>query len=1169
MLPRGNIFAKSAMRQPARSLLLAVLIGASLFAAVSRFVEYMVVSEQIRTIAGFFQSTGALVSLDGNPAADAREAADLIESNPLVVFGDRRRGFEGLLRDIQNPSHPGESHWLAPAYFPRPVGPWLSEDPTMFSRDRARFDLIAWGHFRYRDYPGFARYESSDAFFSGTLVDMYYTTALDPDYHDTGLIWLGDSWFAPNVNLVVRADNVLAGYYDHVSSGAYVILRYHLIDGGHPFDGLEIGGRYFFKGTRYFLLGDGGHSPFSREAGIDNPRRRNVLFSQPLNDEGLFYVPLADGMPDFDALGLPHIHNEIVFTNHVQRNVFIRTTRDMAAIDADAISVLSGRLPNLEDYAEARHVVAIHQVFANQRGLGVGDTIRVEVKREQHIVEADFYFERWTASYLGTFRDLLALSNPLADSVHELELEIIGIYDMYRMEWPEVHVSSIPRTVFIPDSLLPGLHVLTAPWGELPQDYIPAVWYSFVLRDSRYVDGFIESYGGILEEMGFHLSFRGASSANFWISANITLQSMAINAALFAILLMLALMLSGYFAISQRRRDFAVLQALGLPTKSIKAQFVAANMALWVPAIIAGSWLGWNYSMEMAMGTLRPFAEMLVDSIGEWRPWVIEEMTANFLSAALPSASLLVLMCAAAIAAVFALLLGGLRVLLRYPVLEQLQGRQAAKIVRTKTRKDNVALDNFVHAASGDSPELSFVMFHILRSPLRTALSLLVALVFALSLGLLSETIHRAAGEIDRLYDTTTVYAEVIWDPEDSNRDNPRAMRDMIPRHNFLSVFSHGFINEYFVEANNGGISVLLPRNRAGDFPHDLLQGARLDENSELHVGGGLSRQVVDSFDGLFATNELRFFTENPTGFAGRFANTPQTMQNMEIVWADGFDESRFEYRESGPVPVIISQRIAGDRMLGLGDEIFIAYTNSFEHMQYLDEAAQVQRGLRDLLTLEMPEWRYAEGIVAGIHNGRALMDLRMQAAIVPLAALESLYGNELGYETLRFGIDASFNRDLQSVSEALAQAVRFLPGGWWNSITAVIHDRELMFVIVPMEENLALLQLLFPIAVVLSALMGAGIHILLMLQNAKNAAIMAVLGTSRRKTKLMLGFQLILVSICGIAAAMLILVAAVGIRFDLAISALPFLIGSIAGAIAGAELTTNKAPLELLQVKE
>ena len=1154
--------------------MLVILIAAGSFAAVSRVAEYIVVSEQMYTIAEFFQSTGVLTPLDGNLTADIADAAELVEISPIVMFGDRRRGFEGLLRGIQNPAHPSEAHWLQYAYFTSAIGPRLSEDPEMFNRDRAYAGLLH--AYIFTDYPGFARYRSGDAFFSGTLVDVYYTTALDPDYHDPMLIWMGESWFAPNVNLVVRVDNTYAGYYDHLSAGAYVILRYHLIEGIHPFEDIEIGGRYFFKGTRYNILGEGGHLPFSREAGLDNPRRRNIFFSKPLNADGLFYVPLSPNETlDFDSLGLSHLVEEIIFTNHVQSNVYIRTTRDMASIGQDAISVHSGRLPNEEDYLNARNVVAIHEHFANYTGIAIGDTITVTLNREQHLVEPNFYWERFDGSYLGTYRDLMILSSPLAEPVYELELEIIGIYEMYNRQWPAVRYSSVPRTIYIPDSILPSdLYVRSAPWGELAQGYTPAIWYSFVLQDSRYREDFISNYGNILEEMGFRVDFLGYDSANFWISANMTLQSMVINLVLFTIVLMLVLALAAFFALNQRRRDFAVLQALGLPPKTIKVQFMASTMLLWISAVIAGSWLGWNYSLEMAMDTLQPFAEMLVDSLNV-RPWLREEMTESFLVAALPDVSLLALMCVVIILAVFVLLFGWLHILLRHPVLEQLQGRQAQRTknvysTRDKPRKEHTGFDNFALAVSGKSTELTHILLHILRMPMRTVLLFASALFFVLSLGLLSETIYQATGEIDRLYDTTVVGAEVFWDPADPNRDNPRSMRDMIPRHNFLNISNLGFVGEHFVEANNGAISVILPRDEYGGFPHDLLHEAQLTLDDELRVGGGLVAQVLETFDMLFATNELRFFTEAPSGFVGRFANTPQTMSNMEIIWIDGFDEYQFEYLEDQPIPVVASQRIVNDRLIGLGDDVYIAITNSLDHMRYLDEASQVQRGFLDEIMLEMSEWNYVQGKVVGIHNSSALLDLYMDSAIIPLAALESLYGSDLGYVTLRFGIDVAFNRDLQDVERALSQAVRFLPTQWWNQLAVAVNDRELMFVIVPMEENLSLLQLLYPIAVVMSILLGAGLHILLMFQNVKNAAIMTVLGTPKSKTRFMLWLQFMLVSSCGTVIALILLLAiTLAFRVDLLASVLPFLIGAMVGTAVGATLVTNKSPLELLQVKE
>ena len=56
--------------------------------------------------------------------------------------------------------------------------------------------------------------------------------------------------------------------------------------------------------------------------------------------------------------------------------------------------------------------------------------------------------------------------------------------------------------------------------------------------------------------------------------------------------------------------------------------------------------------------------------------------------------------------------------------------------------------------------------------------------------------------------------------------------------------------------------------------------------------------------------------------------------------------------------------------------------------------------------------------------------------------------------------------------------------------------------VVIPMEQNLSLLKLLYPVAIVLSAIMGLGLLLLLMLQNAKVVAIMRVLGTSKNKSR-------------------------------------------------------------------
>jgi predicted lysophospholipase L1 biosynthesis ABC-type transport system permease subunit len=175
-----------------------------------------------------------------------------------------------------------------------------------------------------------------------------------------------------------------------------------------------------------------------------------------------------------------------------------------------------------------------------------------------------------------------------------------------------------------------------------------------------------------------------------------------------------------------------------------------------------------------------------------------------------------------------------------------------------------------------------------------------------------------------------------------------------------------------------------------------------------------------------------------------------------------------------------------------------------------------------------------------------------------------------LGYTSFRFGIIPDFNRDLQEVSANLEQAIRFTPHQWFNQLTANIHDEELRHVVEPMEQTLSLFRLLYPIAVILSIVLGAGLSVLLMLQNAKNAAIMTVLGMPKYKSRLMLWAELMIVCIAGAIIGMVVLaVITLSLGASLLLAALPYIAGTIIGAAIGAILITNRAPLDLLQVKE
>jgi hypothetical protein len=178
--------------------------------------------------------------------------------------------------------------------------------------------------------------------------------------------------------------------------------------------------------------------------------------------------------------------------------------------------------------------------------------------------------------------------------------------------------------------------------------------------------------------------------------------------------------------------------------------------------------------------------------------------------------------------------------------------------------------------------------------------------------------------------------------------------------------------------------------------------------------------------------------------------------------------------------------------------------------------------------------------------------------------------GDELRFISIQFEIDPAFNRIVAQIYGEIEDIVGHRRAGE-EPLSLLIEDEELRMVVIPMEQNLSLLRLLYPVAIALSAIIGFGLSLLLMLQNAKVAAIMRVLGTTKTKSRATLCFEQIAVCIAGLVMG-LIALAALGWGFG-SISSLGlagvYLVGAVVGTVVGSVVVTNRPPLDLLQVRE
>jgi len=137
-----------------------------------------------------------------------------------------------------------------------------------------------------------------------------------------------------------------------------------------------------------------------------------------------------------------------------------------------------------------------------------------------------------------------------------------------------------------------------------------------------------------------------------------------------------------------------------------------------------------------------------------------------------------------------------------------------------------------------------------------------------------------------------------------------------------------------------------------------------------------------------------------------------------------------------------------------------------------------------------------------------------------------------------------------------------------------MVWDEQLRIVVSQLEENLSILKVLYPVVMVVSALIAAGLCFLLLLQKSREAAILRVLGTTRTAVRLVLIAEPFCLSILGVIVGLglsVLLWISSGLVpvGSLLTSAGLYLAGALVGLVGGAIVITQKKPLELLQVKE
>lgn len=429
-----------------------------------------------------------------------------------------------------------------------------------------------------------------------------------------------------------------------------------------------------------------------------------------------------------------------------------------------------------------------------------------------------------------------------------------------------------------------------------------------------------------------------------------------------------------------------------------------------------------------------------------------------------------------------------------------------------------------------------------LRTPGHSALAFLVAAALVFGLGTLLHTAGANRAEIARLYDTLTVSGGIT--PATKRNSAYPGQVGYFPYYIEDQLLETGYIDGIRAEADEAGVSFYPLTEVAGALQLDMQNVRR--------------STVVFASDDLAANAAVQqgdvtlHFADAAQDAAGFAAAAPETGRPVRV--ADGGSAL---IDPAFPIyPALVAQSVAASLP---GDYVAVQFTAG----------------------------PWAVYRVVGTFTGR-FGDAAEHILALPLPALRAAMeqrDNAPTYElsVLEFTLRKSCNPQMTAVRQALEELVRKdyvvrntpdispnLPRGPVQPVVWV-QDGELTQAVAPLEQNLALVEILHPVLRFAAVLTAAALCLLLLVQRTKDAAVLRILGLTRGRTCAVLCVEPLLAALVGVlvGTSLVYLFFGGGLLVQALLDGALYMVGGALGTAAGLTALLRKKPLALLQVRE
>ena len=921
-------------------------------------------------------------------------------------------------------------------------------------------------------------------------------------------------------NFYFTVDTVLAGYPEHISEGGSIVLfreyGYDPQDVEYAYEQLEKGGRYLAVG--YYYL----HIPSCRVVESDDGTSRVMHARVNCPSDDLFFTPVPEGSEaNWSGLKDHQYEEGILLEWDNQRALNIIPTKDMSALpiaqdSASGIYLTDGRWLDSADDELGRTVCVINEDLASRRGLKVGDTLTLKL--------------RDVPSHFGVFKAQLEYPSAFLERIQTKTdtYEIVGIYGYIS----QYNVTYLSNFTYIPDSAVPDSFAMTTPelldetaWGpDLLDSYIEQAGGNYEAlphpRDISFVLASPDMSGQFLSETRDDLAAMGwkvVMLENNWENFQAAAKPM-VRSSLMNAAIFSALLLVTFCLLAvvyYRMRRKEIAIARAL---GVPARRCVRDVS--VPLLLLGVQgiaAGACLGWQYTLGNAAGTLSAFTD-LGEE---VLPSLPVHWLAVLGGGAFVLLL----------AVTLGGAAFLSSRPVLALVQG---GALTARKDRTESA------QAAGAAAPSGALVHTAV---PVRRA-----------------ETA-----------------------PAESRRGSTGHVLRFVWRHITRAKLKSGLSILLAAGFTAGLAAIQLSIGSSQEkidwlYENTAVEAELLlaDSSQDIKGSGFLRQSTVDALlDSGYVTDA--YLEGSATGAVTKYV---PGMENEQILHIVVEDTSSKTIRAFDDEAVFLSPAGSGGAVTityldGWDGSLFAGDWTADEFPVVLPKAVYEAFGGR--FGLSCKGFRVCEA--AGYYEGEvASMSGETDPILIPLSAYRDMSKSRtVSYSKAHVTLDPSLNRELETFTQ-MVNDLSASQGMGATALRAVIWDEELRLAVAPLENSIELMEVLYPVTLVLSLLVAVGIAVLFVMTSAKEAAIMRVLGTSKLRSRVMLALQTAFTSAAGLLIGLAGVLAYTGrTRPELlaglvgasALCAVLYLLAAIIGAAASSTVVTSKNPLELLQVRE